>query len=81
MEIDNREAVLSRAVPASMDVDETFQIEELGALDDLDQTQRSKQRRVSSPTCLSLMPFDIALSHSEPNAPSWKSLFLGLVDT
>jgi hypothetical protein len=77
MEIDNHQAVLNMAVPASMDVDETFQIEELDALDDLDQTQS----RVSSPTCLSLMPFDIALSHSEPSAPTWKSLFLGLADT
>jgi hypothetical protein len=75
MEIDNHKAAFNRDAPTPMDVDETFWIDELDLeLDVPDQTQR----RVSLLTCLSLMPFDIALSLS---TPSWKSLFLGLSHT
>jgi hypothetical protein len=68
VDIVNQEAILDDADPQPMDVDEPFWIDE-------DVTQ---QRRVSSPSCPFLMPFDLSLS---PSVSTWKSLFLGLTPT
>jgi hypothetical protein len=69
MAIDNHEAVFQEADPPSMDVDETPWMEE---------PVIPEHMRVSSPTCHSSTVCDMALS---PNAPTWKSLFLGLAPT
>ena len=68
MDIVNQEAVSHDADPQFMDVDEPFWIEE----------DVPEWRRVSTPSCPFLMPFDVAL---RPSVPTWKSLFLGLAPT
>jgi hypothetical protein len=64
METDNHDTILHEANPLSMDIDEALWI---------DEPDVPQQKRVSSLTCSSLTPFDVALS---PSAPTWKSLFL-----
>jgi hypothetical protein len=64
MEIDNDDSVLYEADPLSMDIDEALWI---------DEPDVPQHKRVSSHSCSSLMPFNMALS---PSAPTWKSLFL-----
>jgi hypothetical protein len=66
---ENIEAALHKTTPPSMDIDETFWVEE---------PVMSEKKRVSSPAYPSSTIFNISLS---PKPPTLRSLLLGLAPT